>query len=60
MWFFTKKSYKPKHKHSYRVMRCAPYNSITGPKTIISYKCVGCPKLNSSTVNGIYEVTDLR
>lgn len=48
MWPFNR---KPKHKHQGKVVAVAPYDSITGPRTVISYICE-CGDIWSRNVKG--------
>ena len=48
----------PKHKHSWKRMSCSPYDSITGPRTVIAWWCRTCNQLESTNVKGVYHMKD--
>lgn len=49
----------PKHTHEWRVVSVAEYHSITGPRTVGSWKCRTCGKTDSDNRKGSWSVVDL-
>lgn len=54
--FFNRKTVK--HKHEYQAIRCYPYSSLTGPRTVISVRC-SCGKIDSVNKTGFWKLEDL-
>lgn len=50
----------PHHKHRWRAVNVSYYDSITGPRTIIGWRCDDCLETDESNKRGEWKLENLQ
>ena len=59
-WLTTKFLHRSKHVHVWYWANATPYDSITGPRTIVTHRCKECGKGECWTQRGDWTLAQLR